>query len=614
MEETETKRGYGCGCLGCLIPLLAVVFMFIMGMYIMGVDDEESCQETPSAISIEIDNAGSEENAEAIYNFLVSDPDLKATPQGAAGPMGCMDFESGGFDPAIENPSSGAYGLAQWLGSRKEALAKFAAEKGKEMSNLGVQLEFLKHELQDPYYAKAKAALQLTDVHEAQHQWLLWFEGLSQDSSQWHSAERNARADKWYAKFGSSDPISSVALETAAGGELETLGAECASASTGDGGDILEVARGLLGYFTYSQSNRTSFGDPMNPDKNGQADCSSFVWLVLTKAGYKTPQVAWATPGMASDARGAKQYLQEIPESEAKAGDIIVVNLGAGFGNDGHTAVLAEDWHGNTTKIIEMGGYGADEVHEGQVDTSFGYLLSGDICFARAVGAPAGGNSKGQKGSFKALDQINQSAGKVAYGVYYFNDKKYLSNNNNDQMVSASVIKVFIMEYLYDKGRTGENAGGQSVQSLIEQMITVSDNNATNALIDHVGMETLNNYFKEQGYAGTKLQRKMLAQGSENYTTLQDSMKFLKKLYGKQGDSKYSVMLEIMKRQQVKTKIPSQLDVPVANKTGELGTVENDIGIVFSEKPYAIVVLTNDVSNSQGVRSGIGSLAKEAKK
>ena len=166
----------------------------------MGVDDEVLCEDRPNAVSIDIDNAGSEENAKVIYDFLRTE--LGATSQGAAGPMGCMDFESGGFNPAIENPSSGAFGLAQWLGSRKEALRSFAAEKGKEMSNLGVQLEFLKKELENPYYAKAKAALQLTDVHEAQHQWLLWFEGLSQDSSQWHSEERNARADKWFAKFG----------------------------------------------------------------------------------------------------------------------------------------------------------------------------------------------------------------------------------------------------------------------------------------------------------------------------------------------------------------------------------------------------------------------------
>lgn len=610
MEKVEKKRGCGCGCLGCLIPILTAAFLFLMGMYIMGIDDEETCQDFSSAVSIEADNVGTEENAQVIYDFFITE--LEATSQGAAGPMGCMDFESGGFNSAIENPSSGAFGLAQWLGSRKEALRKFAAEKGKEMSNLGVQLEFLKSELDDPYYAKAKAALKLTDVHEAQHQWLMWFEGLSQDSSQWHSAERNARADKWFAKFGSSDPISSVALENAAAGQLESLAAECASAATGDGGDILEVARGLIGYFSYSQEKRTQLGSIENPDKNGFADCSSFVWFVLTKAGYKTPQTPWATPSMTSDARGAKQYLQEIPESEVKAGDIIVVNLGAGFGNDGHTAILAENYHGNGTKIIEMGGYGADSVHEGQIDTSFGYLLAGDICFVRAVGSPA--ESKGKKGLFNALKQVNQHAGKVAYGVYYFNDKKYLSNNNNNQMISASVIKVFIMEYLYDKGRTSEIAGGQSVQSLIERMITVSDNNATNMLIDHVGMESLNYYFAEKGYSGTKLQRKMLEQGGENYTTLQDTMKFLKCLYKNRGNQRYSDMLEIMKRQQVKTKISSQLDVPVANKTGELATVENDIGIVLSNKPFAVVVLTNDVSNSQEIRASIGSLAKEAKR
>ncbi|MFI3618587.1 serine hydrolase [Enterococcus avium] len=378
--------------------------------------------------------------------------------------------------------------------------------------------------------------------------------------------------------------------------------------------DILEVAKSLLGYFSYSQENRTSFGDPMNPKKGGRADCSSFVWLVLTKAGYKTPQVAWATPTMTSDARGAKQYLQEIPESEAKAGDIIVVNLGAGFGNDGHTAILAENWHGNTTKIIEMGGYGADSVHEGQIDTSFGYLLAGDICFVRALGAPEGDSGKGQKGNFKALDQLNQSASKVAYGIYYFNDKKYLSNNNNEPMISASVIKVFIMEYLYDKGRIEETVDGQSVQSLIERMITVSDNDATNLLIDHVGMGELNKFFSEKGYSNTKLQRKMLSQGNENYTSLQNCIKFLRKLYENQGNPQYSSMLEIMKRQQVKTKIPSKLNVPIANKTGELATVENDIGIVLSDKPFVIVVLTNDVSNSQAVRNGIGSLAKEAMK
>ena len=93
MEETRKKRGCGCGCLGCLIPILVVAFLFVLGMYIMGVDDENLCEDRPSAVSIDIDNAGSEENAKAIYDYFITE--LDASSQGAAGPMGCMDWHNG---------------------------------------------------------------------------------------------------------------------------------------------------------------------------------------------------------------------------------------------------------------------------------------------------------------------------------------------------------------------------------------------------------------------------------------------------------------------------------------------------------------------------------------
>ena len=153
------------------------------------------------------------------------------------------------------------------------------------------------------------------------------------------------------------------------------------------GGNILSTAKSLIGYFHYSQPMRWNFGSVENPDRNGYADCSSFVWLVLTKAGYRTAPrgTLWYTGSMRDDARGTRQYLTEISPNEAKAGDIIIVNLGAGAGNDGHTAVLAEDWHGYTTAIVEMGGMQSGGVGVGRVDLSFGYLLNGgDVCLARA--------------------------------------------------------------------------------------------------------------------------------------------------------------------------------------------------------------------------------------
>lgn len=71
-------------------------------------------------------------------------------PQTAAGYVGALMQESGGntFDisPTAENPS-GAYGIAQWLGSRRDDLNAFAKERGKDPSDFETQVEFLVHEI-----------------------------------------------------------------------------------------------------------------------------------------------------------------------------------------------------------------------------------------------------------------------------------------------------------------------------------------------------------------------------------------------------------------------------------------------------------------------------------
>ena len=51
------------------------------------------------------------------------------------------------FNTSAENSSSGAYGLIQWLGGRKDGLSGFAASQGKEMSDMSVQLSYLWAEL-----------------------------------------------------------------------------------------------------------------------------------------------------------------------------------------------------------------------------------------------------------------------------------------------------------------------------------------------------------------------------------------------------------------------------------------------------------------------------------
>lgn len=152
--------------------------------------------------------------------------------------------------------------------------------------------------------------------------------------------------------------------------------------------DIVSVAKSLLGYFTYDQVHGEHFiGSVANPDRNGRTDCSGYVWLVLAMCGYRVPgNMLWYTGSMRDDARGAHNWLREIGENEARAGDIVIYNVGGGAGNAGHTAILLENYRGNDTQIIQMGGDSRySGVNASTIGYSFGSLLGGDRCIARAV-------------------------------------------------------------------------------------------------------------------------------------------------------------------------------------------------------------------------------------
>ena len=233
---------------------------------------------------------------------------------------------------------------------------------------------------------------------------------------------------------------------------------------------------------------------------------------------------------------------------------------------------------------------------------------------AKANGAVADkkNNDDSAVNEYKRLIEDSFSAfdGKLSYGIHMY-DSGEVSFYNNTQMKSASVIKLFIMEYAYHMMQNGEAdddtvVSGSKLSSLIERMITVSDNDATNAIIKHFGMEKINGYIADN-YSETALQRKMLdfdaaARGEENYTSVSDIMKFLDKLYKNRETYPYNEMLNIMKKQQISTKLRRNMPqgVKMASKTGELSDVENDVAIVFTEKgDYAIVCLTKGGSSEK---------------
>ena len=220
--------------------------------------------------------------------------------------------------------------------------------------------------------------------------------------------------------------------------------------------------------------------------------------------------------------------------------------------------------------------------------------------------------------------KLQRAAAEVYYEVYFLDSGKSMSSDNSQATPSASVIKVFIMEYIYDlvshqSISMTDIIDGETLEHLLKKMIQQSDNDATNNLINYFGMENMNRYFQIAGYSDTKLQRLMLdenarTQGLENYTSLNDCINYLMKLYESQNNPISKAMLEILKGQTIDTKIASRLPdgVEIANKTGELNTVENDMGIISAEEPFILVVLSSGVLTSQQMREAIGEFTLEA--
>lgn len=171
---------------------------------------------------------------------------------------------------------------------------------------------------------------------------------------------------------------------------------------------------------------------------------------------------------------------------------------------------------------------------------------------------------------------------------------------NNAKMQAASLIKLFIMGAVYENyDALAEQYGNETLESNLNAMITVSDNAAANTLVGYLGggdneagKAVVNQFCQTHGYADTSMGR-MLEEGTENgdnYTSVNDCGAFLGEIYQLCSNiptestlKNAEAMYHLLKLQTRTNKIPAQMPegVHVANKTGELATVENDTGIIY---------------------------------
>jgi beta-lactamase class A len=158
-------------------------------------------------------------------------------------------------------------------------------------------------------------------------------------------------------------------------------------------------------------------------------------------------------------------------------------------------------------------------------------------------------------------------------------------------------------------------------RDLATMVVAVSDNSATNVLIDRVGMDNVNALLDNLGLTHTRLRRKMMdikaaGEGRENVSTPREMLSLLEQIFGgkvvnKELTGDLIKVLSTHKESWIARDLPEGLRV--ADKTGELEGVRNDCGIVLvSNRPYILCVMTTYLSKERDGEEAITRLSTTA--
>lgn len=141
------------------------------------------------------------------------------------------------------------------------------------------------------------------------------------------------------------------------------------------------------------------------------------------------------------------------------------------------------------------------------------------------------------------------------------------------------------------------------IMTLCRLMITISDNTATNKLIDLCTIPGANAGFRGMGLTKTVLRRllfdaKASAAGLENTICPREMGMLLEQLYREAFVSPEisREAMAVLLKQQIDHKLDGKLcgAVPIAHKTGEDSDLSNDVGIVFAPQPFVVCFAGHD--------------------
>ena len=215
---------------------------------------------------------------------------------------------------------------------------------------------------------------------------------------------------------------------------------------------------------------------------------------------------------------------------------------------------------------------------------------------------------------------------------------KNLSTNesfviNDRPMKSASVMKLFIMGTVYKAFESGRLERTDEVMSLVNSMITASDNESSNQLLYLLGdssyergIAEVDAFIQEYGFSDMTVEYNGFNNpdtntdsGSFNQVSAKDCGKLMEDIYRRTWVSRSvsNEMEALLLNQQTRYKIPAGLPEGVlcGNKTGEMDTTENDAAIIYGDEcDYILVVLSggwNSKDEAIGRIKGISGVVYE---
>lgn len=165
------------------------------------------------------------------------------------------------------------------------------------------------------------------------------------------------------------------------------------------------------------------------------------------------------------------------------------------------------------------------------------------------------------------------------------------------------------------------SAPAMSLRDYAVLMIVLSDNSATNLLIDTVGMENVRKRMAAAGLPGLQLRRRMIdleaaKRGDENIGSPDDLARLLLMIHKGEGlqPASRDGILQILRKPKtsaLRDGVPSS--VPVANKTGSLEGVAADAGIVYiTDRPYIFVATTTYLKSGAAGNEAIRAASRAA--